>query len=809
MKYFTVLLSILTGFLISGFTVMAEPSGAGYVIYIDSVQAGAGADVPVKFYLTNETAVTSLTVPIAYDPGLVTLKSISFTGSRAQHLANKIISPADLSQADGHFMVAAFQLFEDPIEAGDGLLFTALFGINSGGEPGQSTTLDTLFFAPGGVLEVVRVDSVNGLVPDFLAGRIVVGEPNQAPAFALISDPYILEGDTLTLAVAVSDPDLDAVTLAITSKPAGATFVDNGDGTALFEWVPDFVGPNSADGSPAGVSFWASDGDLSSQMELTINVLNRNRRPEISGPTEVSVEAGQALTFPLSAFDPDFEPVSWSWSGLPEGASFDGANPGEFTWLTSVVDAGLFEMEFVATDPQGLADTVRVATSVRAIALYTLSMSSVEAFPNEDFDFSVLLDNKQPVASFNLLINHDPIALTYVSMTNSGTRSEAFEYFNVQTNHNGVAGNIRIIGIANMGGGAQPLEAGQGPIVTGRLHTTGDLAYAGLSMPLTFQFLDAPINDDNSLTDPDGNRIEQADIVHENGSLLIHDVGKIRVGDINLNGIIAEIGDVIYFTNFFINPSLYKFNALQYANSDVNRDHIAATVSDLVALINIVVNGTSYGKLASIEASSATMSVETTGDRSVFAYDVAMSIGAAYLVIETDNIVRQDMITSRHDNMSFDFRQDGREVKLLLYSLKGETMPSGTADLFSIEGLGDFEITHIELGSADGRMVEVSLAAAGVELPNSYALAQNYPNPFNPETTIEFSLPQTSRVTLTIYNVLGQRVVTLADGEYPAGRHQFRWTGTDQQGQTVASGVYLYRLEAGTESMTRKMMLLK
>jgi hypothetical protein len=248
---------------------------------------------------------------------------------------------------------------------------------------------------------------------------------------------------------------------------------------------------------------------------------------------------------------------------------------------------------------------------------------------------------------------------------------------------------------------------------------------------------------------------------------------------------------------------------LQYANSDVNRDHIAATVSDLVALINIVVNGSSYGKLADIEANSATMSVETNGDRSVFSYNVAMSIGAAYLVIETDNIVRQDMITSQHDNMSFDFRQDGREVKLLLYSLKGETMPSGTTDLFSIEGLGDFEITHIELGSADGRMVEVSLVAAGVELPGSYALSQNYPNPFNPETTIEFSLPQTARVILTVYNVLGQQVVILADGEYPAGRHQFRWTGTDQQGQSVASGVYLYRLEAGTESMTRKMMLLK
>ena len=64
-------------------------------------------------------------------------------------------------------------------------------------------------------------------------------------------------------------------------------------------------------------------------------------------------------------------------------------------------------------------------------------------------------------------------------------------------------------------------------------------------------------------------------------------------------------------------------------------------------------------------------------------------------------------------------------------------------------------------------------------------------------------------VTLTVYNVLGQAVVTLVDGKLPAGNHEIQWRGLDQQGQAVASGVYLYRLQAGAETMTRKMMLLK
>ena len=61
----------------------------------------------------------------------------------------------------------------------------------------------------------------------------------------------------------------------------------------------------------------------------------------------------------------------------------------------------------------------------------------------------------------------------------------------------------------------------------------------------------------------------------------------------------------------------------------------------------------------------------------------------------------------------------------------------------------------------------------------------------------------------TVYNVLGQQVATLADGEFPAGAHRVQWQGTDQVGQAVASGIYLYRLQAGGETKTRKMMLLK
>jgi hypothetical protein len=94
-------------------------------------------------------------------------------------------------------------------------------------------------------------------------------------------------------------------------------------------------------------------------------------------------------------------------------------------------------------------------------------------------------------------------------------------------------------------------------------------------------------------------------------------------------------------------------------------------------------------------------------------------------------------------------------------------------------------------------------------LPASYALSQNYPNPFNPSTTIDYSLPERSKVRLVIYNVLGRQVTTLVDGEQSPGFHTARWNGENGNGDRVASGVYLYRLEAEGFTESKKMILLK
>jgi hypothetical protein len=89
-------------------------------------------------------------------------------------------------------------------------------------------------------------------------------------------------------------------------------------------------------------------------------------------------------------------------------------------------------------------------------------------------------------------------------------------------------------------------------------------------------------------------------------------------------------------------------------------------------------------------------------------------------------------------------------------------------------------------------------------LPKSIVLDQNYPNPFNPKTIINYKLPITNNVNLTIHNIIGQRVATLVSEKQKAGYHQVEW---DASG--YASGVYYYVLVAGDYQQVRKMVLLK
>jgi hypothetical protein len=102
-------------------------------------------------------------------------------------------------------------------------------------------------------------------------------------------------------------------------------------------------------------------------------------------------------------------------------------------------------------------------------------------------------------------------------------------------------------------------------------------------------------------------------------------------------------------------------------------------------------------------------------------------------------------------------------------------------------------------------LVESDLAI----LPKELVLHENYPNPFNPSTTIRFEVPQAGNVQLVIYDMTGRQIATLVDDNLAAGSHQVTWNGRDTAGMSVASGVYIYRLQQMDKVQSRKLTLLR
>ena len=157
---------------------------------------------------------------------------------------------------------------------------------------------------------------------------------------------------------------------------------------------------------------------------------------------------------------------------------------------------------------------------------------------------------------------------------------------------------------------------------------------------------------------------------------------------------------------------------------------------------------------------------------------------------------------------------------VLSVSVGAEPLLEGRVRLASGEPVADaqvriFDMTDLQRGAiaratTDGTgYFALPLATlTGRALPERFALGPNYPNPFNPSTIIPYQLAASAPMRLEVFNLLGQRIATLVDGERPAGFHTATWHATDASGRAVGAGVYIYRMTVGVESQTGRMVLI-
>ncbi|MFQ5752356.1 MAG: FlgD immunoglobulin-like domain containing protein, partial [bacterium] len=144
---------------------------------------------------------------------------------------------------------------------------------------------------------------------------------------------------------------------------------------------------------------------------------------------------------------------------------------------------------------------------------------------------------------------------------------------------------------------------------------------------------------------------------------------------------------------------------------------------------------------------------------------------------------------------------EGKAVYISTYMIANDRADSPTQDVI---------LSVMKWLTADVNLiVSVEGEESNSLIPESFDLSQNYPNPFNPTTTIRFQLPKRSKVSIKIYDLLGQEVRTLVDKDFEAGLHTVTWEGSNNKGSNVASGIYFFRMEAEDFTKVKKALFLK
>ena len=182
---------------------------------------------------------------------------------------------------------------------------------------------------------------------------------------------------------------------------------------------------------------------------------------------------------------------------------------------------------------------------------------------------------------------------------------------------------------------------------------------------------------------------------------------------------------------------------------------------------------------------------DDNNDSKMIPYFVTGLGGRSPYAFPSSNFVSGSEIRYNDTNGSMLVDANIEHIIFKFYSIAGGL--SGTL-------IDSFKINNITVSVIDDE---------NITIPRTFSLRQNYPNPFNLVTTIEYNLPTKSQVEIHIYNILGQKVITLIDETKPVGKFYTIWDGNDALGKTVSSGIYLYVIHANTFTESKKMMLLK
>ena len=595
--------------------------------------------------------------------------------------------------------------------------------------------------------------------------------------------------------------------------------------------------------------------------ECTFTVQVNNTAPVIGGDCGETITVGtnSTKTAQFTATDANGGNMTWSVEGITPhtpagGYSLDGN--GLLSFTPTDADTFMFCFTVRVTDCADDYDECEVCFDVVSELKFDIVIEKVEDQMQGHHGYVNVFKTQgsEEMWGFDFLIGYDASALTFISAI-KGAGIASWEYFTYRYSWNGNCGNgcpsglLRVTAIADQNDGPHHPDPGFGVIPDGSalfsldFLVTNNLNFAGMFVPINFYWMDCGDNTIafhyNAAADPleiktamsmipDGgaywyngwdpmfpwidvtdpyygfptwtgaqmicfcdpqNPPENPDkcpvpfIDFYGGGIDIIPIPLLDDrGDVNLNGVPNEIADAVVFTNWFIyGPAAFTINFDgQRAATEINGDGIPLTVADLVYLIRVIV-----GDALPLPPAKPVPTVlhVTSGE-----VTVDNAIGAGHFVFDGDvNVTLAEGASGMELQTNF---RDG-QTHAILYSFEKGVTANG--HILHSNG----QLVSVEAATYDGASFKNI-----VTVPADFAV-KSYPNPFNPVATVEMSLPSASDWTITVFNVVGQRVADF-NGHSDAGVVKVQWDASAE-----ASGVYFYKVDAGKYSVTKKMVLLK
>jgi hypothetical protein len=703
-------------------------------------------------------------------------------------------------------------------------------------------------FAQSGTYNITfTVTDSHGASAD-AAAAITVINVNGPPSFTVpgaqqLSSASVREGQLFTFQYIAIDPEGDPVSyFKVDPSPAASTINTN---TGLFSWTP----PLGSAGTYQ-IAVLASDGVNTTASALGTLTVLPNAAPVLTitppGTTKTVAELG-SLAFGVTATDADAgDVVTITHTALPTGAAFTG---GIFSWTPALGQEGTYTVTFTGTDLSNATDVVTVTINVTKTNLApvfdnNLGDMTVTVGDVITFDFDATDPNGDPI-TFSLVApvppgasidaatgeltwtTQAPSTTTYtltVRVTDGSLFDEVSSDVTVVVPLFGITGTVTYNNTANtpLINVEVTLTKPDNSTATATTDANGNYSFTGL-VDGNYTIAFAKTTGWGGVNSADALEVSR----HFAGFITLDALSQIA-GDVNESSQ-ANNADALLIVQRYVGL-ISSFTRADWVFS-VNNEPVPIAGANVVLDVKGQATGDANKSLVPTLLAKS-VSVELVVSKSINikpseAFEIpvkaASSIEAGAVSLKLSYNTELAKFVNAKFNGDFLVKEKDGVISIAWADLSGGKNPLvikegsllGTITLRANDNLAKnskigFELVDGEMVDAQGSVSKSNLIIAeGVySVPAEFSLSQNYPNPFNPTTTINYELPVSGYVTLTIYNIVGQEVAQVVDGVQEAGSYRAEWNASK-----MASGVYIYKLSvtgaAKEFSSIKRMILMK